>query len=46
VLVGGKIKGWSGWLPGVAEELMCSVKAGQPTLLLSGFGGVAAKLGA
>lgn len=46
VLVGGKIKDWSGWLPGVAEELMCSVKAGQPTLLLSGFGGVAAKLGA
>ncbi|MBL8614040.1 MAG: TIR domain-containing protein [Deltaproteobacteria bacterium] len=45
VLVGGKLKGWSGWLPGVAEELMCSVTTGQPTLLLSGFGGVAGKLG-
>lgn len=46
VLVGGKIKDWSGWLPGVAEELLCSVNAGQPTLLLSGFGGVTAKLAA
>jgi hypothetical protein len=45
VLIGGKLKGWSGWLPGVAEEPMCSVTTGRPTLLLSGFGGVAEKLG-
>jgi hypothetical protein len=45
VLVGGKLKGWSGWLPGVAEELLFSIKDGQPALLLSGFGGVAGKLG-
>ena len=44
ILFGGKIHGWSGWLPGLAEELLTSHEAGKPVLLLSGFGGCAALL--
>lgn len=44
VMFGGKINGGPDWMPGVAEELLCSLERGQPVALLSGFGGVAAVL--
>jgi hypothetical protein len=44
VMFGGKIKGGPDWMPGVAEELLCSLERDQPVALLSGFGGVAAVL--
>ncbi len=41
VLVAGKIHGWSGWLPGIAEELLGSISLGRPVLLVGAFGGCA-----
>src|SRR5690606_35510974 len=46
VLVGGKIEGASGWLPGIAEELLCAIAARQPALVLGGLRGCAGLLGA
>ncbi|HND33023.1 MAG TPA: hypothetical protein PLA94_23660, partial [Myxococcota bacterium] len=41
VLMAGKIHGWSGWLPGIAEELLGSISLGRPVLLVGAFGGCA-----
>lgn len=39
VLLGGKTQGYRGWMPGVAEEALLSLKKQQPIFLLGGFGG-------
>jgi hypothetical protein len=39
VLFAGKSHGASGWLPGIAEELLMSIRAEKPVLLLGRFGG-------
>lgn len=44
VLFAGKVRGASGWLPGIAEELLTTLETERPYLLLSGFGGCAALL--
>lgn len=44
VLFAGKIHGARGWLPGIAEELVTTLKANKPYLILGGFGGCAALL--
>ena len=43
IVWGGKISGAAGWLPGIAEEVMCSVTSAppKPVLILGGFGGCA-----
>jgi hypothetical protein len=42
VIVGGKLRGFQGELPGVIEEATLSVEAGQPLYVAGGFGGAAA----
>ncbi|HMJ35410.1 MAG TPA: hypothetical protein VK501_15990 [Baekduia sp.] len=42
VLVGGRLQGHQGSMPGVLEEAMMSVKASQPMYVAGGFGGAAA----
>lgn len=37
----GRIEGAAGWLPGILEEVMASVQADKPVLVLGGFGGCA-----
>lgn len=55
VILGGKLRHWSGGLPGIAEELLASLERpraglagsrgyGQPVIILGGFGGCAAAL--
>jgi SLOG cluster2 len=44
ILVGGRREGFAGRMPGVAEEAVLSISAGQPVFLAGGFGGVAADL--
>jgi hypothetical protein len=39
VLIAGRIHGGAGWLPGIAEEVLTTVRAGKPLLLLGRFGG-------
>lgn len=41
VLYGGKVHGFSGWLPGVAEELLACIEADKPYLIVGQFGGCA-----
>lgn len=41
VVLGGRIEGYKGRMPGIAEESLCALKAGQPLFLLGGFGGCA-----
>lgn len=41
VLVGGKIKGFSGCMAGVIEEFITAKKANHPVYLIGGFGGAA-----
>jgi dihydroxyacetone kinase DhaKLM complex PTS-EIIA-like component DhaM len=40
VLVGGAKSGFSGSIPGLCQEALLTIKAGQPLLCLGGFGGV------
>lgn len=42
VIVGGKLRGFQGTTPGVIEEAILSVQAGQPLYVAGGFGGAAA----
>lgn len=42
VLVGGKLRDFQGAMPGIVEEALCSVAAGQPLYVSAGFGGAAA----
>jgi hypothetical protein len=44
VLIGGKVAGASGFLPGVFEEALLALERGQPLYVLGGFGGAAAHL--
>jgi SLOG cluster2 len=44
VLLGGKRAGFQGGLPGLFEEALLSLEAGQPLFLVGGFGGVTADI--
>lgn len=39
VVVGGRVEGYKGTMPGIAEEALLSLRAGKPTFLVGGFGG-------
>ena len=39
IVLGGRIEGYKGAMPGIAEETYLSIQAGQPVFLLGGFGG-------
>ena len=41
VVLGGRVKGYKGAMPGIAEEACLSLEAGQPVFLVGGFGGCA-----
>ena len=41
VVLGGRTTGFKGQMPGIAEETLYSLAAGQPLFLLGGFGGCA-----
>ena len=40
VVLGGRVEGYKGAMPGIAEETCLSLEAGQPIFVLGGFGGV------
>ena len=44
VLVGGKLHGYSGKMPGIMEEFLRAVKRKQPIYLIGGFGGMAQRI--
>lgn len=44
ILFGGKLDGYHGAMPGIAEEANCAVKAGKPLFILGGYGGCARAL--
>jgi hypothetical protein len=46
VVLGGRVEGFSGRMPGVAEETLLSLEAGQPLFLIGGFGGCARRIAA
>ncbi|MDR2332579.1 MAG: hypothetical protein LBE61_03770 [Burkholderiaceae bacterium] len=39
IVVGGRVEGYKGAMPGIAEEVLLSLKARIPTFLVGGFGG-------
>ena len=39
ILIGGRVDGYKGRMPGIAEEALLSLESKQPTFLLGGFGG-------
>ena len=39
IVLGGKVDGYKGRMPGIAEEVLLSLEAGQPVFLVGGFGG-------
>lgn len=41
IVLGGKVNGYKGRMPGIAEETLLSLQAHQPVFLLGGFGGCA-----
>jgi hypothetical protein len=41
IVLGGRIEGYKGRMPGIAEEALTALEAGQPLFLLGGFGGCA-----
>ena len=41
IVLGGKVEGYKGCMPGIAEEALMSLRAGQALFLLGGFGGCA-----
>jgi SLOG cluster2 len=41
IVLGGKVEGFKGRMPGVAEEALAALQASQPLFLLGGFGGCA-----
>lgn len=41
IVLGGRVEGYKGAMPGIAEETYLSIQAGQPVYLLGGFGGCA-----
>lgn len=46
VLIGGKEDGYKGTMPGLFEEALLSIEAGQPLFLAGGFGGATATIAA
>lgn len=44
IVVAGKRQGWSGWLPGILEEIVCSLEANKLPIVLGGFGGVSSDI--
>lgn len=42
VLIGGQLNGFNGAMPGIIEEAVYAVEAGQPLYVAAGFGGAAA----
>jgi len=41
VVLGGRVEGYKGAMPGIAEEIFLSLEARQPVFVLGGFGGCA-----
>ncbi len=41
IVLGGRVEGYKGAMPGIAEETSLSLEGGQPVFLLGGFGGCA-----
>lgn len=41
IVLGGRVSGFKGKMPGIAEEALSSLSAGQPLYVLGGFGGCA-----
>lgn len=41
IVLGGRTEGYKGRMPGIAEEALTALQAGQPLFLLGGFGGCA-----
>ena len=41
IVLGGRVEGYKGAMPGIAEETCLSLEAGQPVFVLGGFGGCA-----
>ena len=41
IVLGGRVEGYKGTMPGIAEEACLSLEADQPVFLLGGFGGCA-----
>ena len=41
VVLGGRVAGYKGRMPGIAEETLLALRANQPVFLLGGFGGCA-----
>ena len=39
VVLGGRVEGYRGAMPGIAEEALLSLESGQPLFLVGGFGG-------
>jgi hypothetical protein len=39
VVLGGRVEGFKGRMPGVAEEALIALRAGQPLFIIGGFGG-------
>jgi hypothetical protein len=44
IAIGGKVTGFSGFYPGVLEEVYLAIKAGRSTYLIGGFGGITCKI--
>jgi len=44
IAVGGKISGFSGFYPGVLEEVYLALKENKPVILIKGFGGIVDKI--
>ena len=44
LVVGGQRAGYQGYMPGVVEETILAVRAGQPVFVAGGFGGAAADI--
>lgn len=46
VVLGGRVEGYKGRMPGIAEEALTALQAGQPLFVLGGFGGCARDIAA
>lgn len=46
IVLGGRTEGYKGRMPGIAEEALTALQAGQPLFLLGGFGGCARDIAA
>lgn len=46
IVLGGRVEGYKGRMPGIAEEALTALQAGQPLFLLGGFGGCASDIAA